>query len=112
MLQLMRNQALMRLRILISLMIGFASGIYCCFLLSHFHQGAGDFRWAIAAAQALLGHQNPYADPQQLYPLPAGFFGLPFVKLRLSVAGGMFYGISSALLAFGLTRHGYHRLLI
>jgi hypothetical protein len=24
----------------------------------------------------------------------------------------MFYGISSALLAFGLTRHGYHRLLI
>jgi hypothetical protein len=102
----------MRLRILVSTAIGLASGIFCYFLLSHFHQGAGDFRWAIAAAQALLGHQNPYAEPQQLYPLPAAFFGLPFVKLPLSAAGGIFYGISSALLAFGLTRHGYHRLLI
>ena len=24
----------------------------------------------------------------------------------------MFYGISSALMAFGLTRHGYYRLLV
>ena len=87
----------MRLRILVSTAIGLANGIFCCFLLFHFHQGAGDFRWAIAAAQALLGHQNPYAEPQQLYPLPAAFFGLPFVKLPLSAAGGIFYGISSAL---------------
>jgi hypothetical protein len=102
----------MRLRILTSVMIGFASGIFCWFLLSHFHQGAGDFRWAIEAAQDLLAGRNPYSESQRLYPLPAAWFGLPFVKISPTIAGGMFYGISSALLAFGLTRHGYHRLLI
>jgi hypothetical protein len=102
----------MRLRILVSTAIGLASGIVCWFLLAHFHQGAGDFRWATAAAQYLLARQNPYTDSQQLYPLPAALFGLPFVKIPPTVAGGMFYGISSALLAFGLTRHGYHRLLV
>jgi hypothetical protein len=112
MLQLMPTELSMRLRILVSTAIGLVTGIYCCFLLTHFHQGAGDFRWAIEGAQHLLARQNPYADSQQLYPLPAAFFGLPFVKIPLSAAGGMFYGISSALLAFGLTRRGYHRLLV
>jgi hypothetical protein len=102
----------MRLRILISLMVGFASGIFCWFLLAHFHQGAGDFRWAIEAAQNLLAGRNPYSEPMRLYPLPAAWFGLPFVKIPLTIAGGTFYGISSALLAFGLIRHGYHRLWI
>ena len=102
----------MRTRIRISAAIGLASGIFCWFLLAHFRQGAGDFRWAIEAAQYLIAHLNPYSDPQQLYPLPAALFGLPFVKISMSIAGGMFYGIGSALLAFGLTRHGYHRLLV
>jgi hypothetical protein len=108
----MRAEPVMRLRILVSTAIGLASGIFCWFLLAHFHQGAGDFRWAIEAAQYLLARQNPYTDSQQLYPLPAALFGLPFMKISPDVAGGMFYGISSALLAFGLTRHGYHRLLV
>ena len=45
-------------------------------------------------------------------PLPVAFLGLPFVALRPEVAGGAFYGISSALMAFGLSRHGYERLLV
>ncbi len=84
------------------------SAISCCM---HFHQGAGDFGWAIHAAQRLLAGQNPYDTPLEQYPLTAAFFALPFVALRPEVAGALFYGISSALLAFGLTRHGYHRLL-
>jgi hypothetical protein len=32
--------------------------------------------------------------------------------MRPEVAGGLFYGMSSGLLAFGLTRYGYHRLLV
>ena len=112
MLQLMRVELSMRLRILVSAAIGLATGIFCWFLLAHFHQGAGDFRWAIEAAQYRLAHQNPYSEPQQLYPLPAALFGLPFVRIPPNVAAGMFYGISSALLAFGLTRHGYHRLWV
>ncbi|MGH9510763.1 MAG: hypothetical protein ACRD2U_01365 [Terriglobales bacterium] len=78
----------------------------------HFKLGAADFTWALQAARALLAHQNPYANPQQLYPLPVAIFGLPLLWLRPEVAAGMFYGISSALLAFGLTKSGYCRLLI
>lgn len=101
----------MRLRILISAVIGLASGCFCWFLMVHFHLDAADFRWAIRAAQDLLAHRNPYAS-YQLYPLTAALFGLPFVWMRPEIAAGIFYGISSGLMAFGLTRNGYHRLLI
>jgi hypothetical protein len=101
-----------RLRVLISATIGLASGVFCWFLLAHFHQGAADFGWAIAAARDLLAHRDPYATAMQLYPLPAALFGLPFVGMRPEVAGGVFYGLSSGLMAFGLSRHGYHRLLV
>ncbi len=95
----------------ISAAIGVASAAFCHFLLLHFHQDAGDFGWAIHLAQRLLAGQNPYDTPLEQYPLTAAFFGLPFVGWRPEVAGALFYGLSSALLAFGLTRHGYHRLL-
>ncbi len=102
----------MRLRICISAAIGVASAAFCLFLLLHFHQGAGDFGWAIHLAQRLLAGQNPYDTPLEQYPLTAALFGLPFVGLRPEVAGSLFYGVSSAMLAFGLTRHGHHRLLV
>jgi hypothetical protein len=92
--------------------IGLASGLFCWFLLRHFQQRGGDFTWAIWGAQDLLAHQNPYDRSMQIYPLPTAFFGMLFVKLPLEVAGGIFYGLSSALMAFGLTREGYHRLLV
>ncbi|MFI5110750.1 MAG: hypothetical protein ACHP78_18165 [Terriglobales bacterium] len=102
----------MRWRIAISAAIGLASGLFCWFLMKHFHQDAADLRWAIHAAQRLLAHQNPYDTPLEQYPLTAAFFALPFVRLQPEVAAGLFYGIGSALLAFGLTRRGYERLLI
>lgn len=101
----------MRLRFLVSVAIGVATGTFCWFLLAHFRLGAGDFNWAVVAAQDLLAHRNPYDRPMQLYPLTCALFGLPFVWLHPEVAGGAFYGLSSALMAFGLSRHGYHRLL-
>jgi hypothetical protein len=101
-----------RLRILVSTVIGIASGMFCWFLLTHFHQGAADFSWAIRAARYLLAGKNPYDTPLEQYPMTAALFGLPFVWMRPEVAAGAFYGISSALLAFGLTRYGYHRLLV
>jgi hypothetical protein len=101
-----------RLRVLISLAIGVATGAYCWFWLRHFHQNAADFNWALWAAQDLLTHRNPYDRVMQYYPLPTALFGFPFVWLRPEVAGGAFYGLSSALMAFGLSRHGYHRLLV
>ena len=101
----------MRRRILISGLIGILAGWYCFFLAKTLHQGAGDFHWAIYLANRFLAHQPLYEDTP-LYPFTAAFFGLPLVRLPLEVAAGIFYGISSALLAFALTREGYHRLLI
>jgi hypothetical protein len=102
----------MRWRIAVSAAIGLASGAFCWFLMKHFHQDAADFRWALHLADRMLARQNPYDTPFEQYPLTAGLFALPFLRLPPEVAAGVFWGISSALLAFGLTRHGYTRLLI
>jgi hypothetical protein len=102
----------MRLRIAISAVIGLASGVFCWFLMKHFHQDAADFRWALHLAQKVLARQNPYDTSLEQYPLTAGIFALPFMRLQPEIAAGAFYGISSALLAFGLTRHSYRGLLI
>lgn len=80
------------------------------------HQGAADFNWTLLSARYLLAGKNPYDMPIApgvvQYPLTATLLGLPFVWLRPEAAAGAFYGLSSALLAFGLTRHGYGRLLV
>src|SRR5947209_12223204 len=85
MLQLMRTTP-MRLRILISVVIGVASAVFCWAVLTRLHQGAADFTWAIRAAQHLLAGKNPYDTPLEQYPLTAALFGLPFVWLRPEVA--------------------------
>jgi hypothetical protein len=102
----------MRWRIAVSAAIGFASGAFCWFLMKHFHQDAADFRWALHLAHRLLAQQVPYDTPLEQYPLTAALFALPFVRLQPELAAGVFWGISSFLLAFGLTRHGYTTLLI
>ena len=112
MLQLCGKQFLMRARFLISLAIGSGACLYCWILLTRLHLGAGDFSWAISAAQDLLAGVNPYANPLQLYPLTAAFFGLPFVRFPPELAASLFFGLSSGLLSFGLTRDGYHRLVV
>src|SRR5438128_1446755 len=102
----------MRWRIAVSATIGLASGAFCWFLMKHFQQGAADFSWALHLADRMLARQNPYDTPFEQYPLTAGLFALPFLRLAPEIAAAVFWGISSALLAFGLTRHGYTRLLI
>jgi hypothetical protein len=102
----------MKLRIAVSTLVGVASGGFCWFLMKHFHQDAADFRWALHLAQRLLAGQNPYDTQWEQYPLTAGLFALPFVRLQPEIAAGLFYGLSSALLAFGLTRRGYRGLII
>jgi hypothetical protein len=102
----------MRLRLAVSAILGFATGLFCWFLLAHFHQDAADFRWTIHLAQRLLARQNPYDTPLEQYPLTAALFGLPFVRVQPEIAAAIFWGISTSLLAFGLTRTGYTPLLI
>ena len=102
----------MRWRIAVSAAIGVASGAFCWFLMKRLHQDAADFRWALHLVHRLLARQNPYDTPLEQYPLTAALFAIPFVKLQPELAAGFFWGISSFALAFGLTRHGYTRLLI
>jgi hypothetical protein len=102
----------MRKRILISTAIGSATGMLCWYLMRHLHQDAADFRWALHLANGLVTHKNPYDTPLEQYPLTAGLLALPFLRVSPEAAAGLFYGISSGLLALGLTRHGYRRLLI
>jgi hypothetical protein len=102
----------MRKRITVAALVGLASGTFCWFLMKHFHQDAADFRWALRLAQRLLAGQNPYDTPFEQYPLTAGLVALPFVRLQPETAAGLFYGLSSAALAFGLTRHSYRGLMI
>jgi hypothetical protein len=102
----------MRKRIAVAVALGITTGTFCWFLMKHFHQDAADFHWALHLAQRLLARENPYDTPFEQYPLTAGIFALPFVRLQPEIAAGMFYGISSAALAFGLTRHSYRGLLI
>jgi hypothetical protein len=106
------NRVFMKLRIATCTLIGLLSGIFCWFLMKKFHQDAGDFRWAIRLARRLISRESLYDSPFEQYPLTAGLFAVPFVRLRPEIAAGLFYGISSTLLAFGLTKHSYRRLLI
>jgi len=76
---------------------------------------AKDFSWPWRAARVLLEGHNPYdviraTGPYPFnvglfYPLPAVVAALPFAPLAPAVAGAMFFGLSSGLLAFGLTRN-------
>jgi hypothetical protein len=105
----------MRWRIAGPAVIGVASGLFCWFLLNHFHQGAADFNWAYDASHSLLEGKDPYArtEPGAIpYPLPAALVALPFAGLSRELAGALFFGISSGLLALGLARENPQRLFI
>lgn len=94
------------------MLVGLVSGTTCWFLMVHFHQDAADFRWALHLARRLLAGENPYDTGFEQYPLTAAIFALPFVDLRPEVAAGLFYGMSTFLLALGVTRYGYRNLMI
>jgi hypothetical protein len=102
----------LRARIVVAALIGIATGSFCYFLLRRLHLGSSDFSWAIHLAQGLLAGQNPYDTPKEQYPLTAGLVAIPFLWLHPETAAAVFYGLGSALLAFGLTRSGFHRLLV
>jgi hypothetical protein len=102
----------MRMRITVAAFVGVATGTFCWFLLKRTHQNAGDFGWAIHLAERLVTGQNPYDTSFEQYPLPAALLALPFLRTPPEIAAGLFYGISSTLLAFGLTRENYGRLRV
>ena len=101
-------------RILISFLAAIISGVVCWWYLHHFQLGGGDFGWSYLAGHDLLAGRDPYrpTDPDAvLYPLPAALIAVLFSPLSIVLAGAVFFGLSSGLLAFGLTQKSYLPLL-
>jgi len=80
--------------------------------------GIPDFHWWWVGARALLDGQNPYeAVPRVIgpafhlyHPMPAILVAVPFALLRPDVALSLFSALSTAILAFAVTRTSYARL--
>ena len=68
-----------------------------------------DFHWTWLAAKALLNGQNPYEEGS-FYPLPAFLAAVPFTLVASDVATALFSGVTSAILAWVITRRSYERL--
>lgn len=104
-------------RLLIVIIISLVSGIVCTWYHQAYARHAGDFTWALNAAHDLLHGHDPYArdlGPEGVaYPLPAALVAFPLIWLPQEVAAGVFIGISSGILAWGLTQKEgeYWRLL-
>lgn len=75
-----------------------------------YQRHAGDFTWALVAAEDIIAGHNPYARPlppgSVAYPLPAALFAMPFIWMPREIAAGVFMALSSGLLAWGLLRTG------
>lgn len=114
------NRNLIACRLLLAGLIGLVSGGLCYQNLARRGQLAADFTWPWRAANFLLEGKNPYLEIQPegdypfqtyfYYPLTAALAALPFAGLPAYLAGALFFGLSSALLAWALLRHGWQRL--
>jgi hypothetical protein len=82
---------------------------------------AADFTYVWRGARALAAGLDPYQvvrvtggefpfNYPLYYPLTAVVAALPFSVASPNVGGALFFGLSSALLAWAVTRDGWHRL--
>jgi hypothetical protein len=92
-----------------------ACGAYGALLTAAFQdpryiRGGFDFYWSYRAAHDLLAGADVYghstASGMIPYPLPAALVGVLFAWLPAPAAGPLFFGLSSALLAYLITRDG------
>lgn len=89
-------------------------------MASHPQHLAKDFSYPWRAARVLLDGHDPYQVIQAVgaypfnaglfYPLPAALVAMPFAPLRPEIAGALFVGLSSALLAWAMLRDCAFRL--
>lgn len=109
-------------RILLAFLIGLSSAFFCYRRLESWKKEAADFTFTWRAAGYLLSAENPYEEifpegeyPFQTYlyyPLTAVLASFPFVVFPPYTAGAVFFGLSSAILAFALTAQGWRHIPI
>lgn len=101
-------------RFLIAIAIGVAGGLFCFYRLYDRGVFAADFTWAWYGARVLLSGGNPYEylpiremyplDAPLYYPIYAPMVALPFSLFIPEVAGSLFFGVSSGILAWVLMK--------
>lgn len=115
----MRDRPALRPRVLIAI----AAGLWGAGLALAFMSRRGfypDFLAFWFAARAFVHGLDPYivtpseapyfVNDKFFYPFPSVLAIVPFAGFPLAVAGALFFGVSSALLAFAVTRDDYARL--
>ena len=97
-------------RLLIAIGIGLFAAGASWFATHRAEFGAPpDFHWTWVAAKALLSGKNPY-EVGSYYPLPAFLAAVPFTFFASDVATALFSAVTSAILAWVVTRTSYDRL--
>jgi hypothetical protein len=104
----------------IAIGIGIGCSLICLFALIQRNYSASDFQFPLEAARALLLKTNPYTavipkgnypfDQYFYYPIIAAFFSIPFTLLPEKLAGAVFIGVSSGLLAYVVVKKDRWRL--
>jgi hypothetical protein len=108
-------------RVITAVALGMIAGLISYFSMrSHPMHLAKDFSYPWRAARALVDGHNPYEviqpvapypfNAKLMYPLPAAIVAVPFSFFRPEHAGGVFIGLSVALLAWVLLRDSPYRL--
>ena len=108
-----------RARILVAIAIGEVCGVLAWAIQ---YAGRTDWTQIWYGARALMHGISPYDvvgpgrafqwDFPLLYPLPAIVVGVPFALAPLAAAVGLFAGCSATLLAYGITRAHWYRLVL
>jgi hypothetical protein len=103
-----------RKRVILAAIIGGLSAVLSWAEQTRFFSRGGDFLWSMMAGADLLAGRDPYRYPPNSlwipYPLPAAFVGLPFSFFPPAIGAGLFFGLSSGLLAYVITKDRYDRL--
>jgi hypothetical protein len=107
-------------RIWTAIGIGMISGL-CTWLYSLRSGSVADFYYPLTAARHFLDGLNPYLimgtgasaianDTALFYPFTAVMAAIPLARLPFGIASAIFLGLSTALLAFFITRDGLWRI--
>lgn len=113
-----------RPRLAVALLIGALAALFAYHQLVGRHWLASDFEYDLRAARRLLAGLDPYHDPSTRYGLPypfdaqfpyplfAAILAVPFTPFPSYIAGALYVGCLSAIMAFAVSRRGWWQLCI